>query len=500
MVRVREMMRSERDVRSSFAQPAPPRPADRGPREAPPRDGPHIVLLCENRTTRELLLELAEELGCKCQVADTAADAANMIREQRPDAVVADVEADAREPVLLRRALASNDTFDDLPFVALAPRDQFRRIFGSDPRDCDTVVDKPLAPGALRAALVEALGGRSRTPPQPPLAAPPSPPPGHARPTDAAAETPPPGPAASAACSPHDAAKAYDDAAAAQAAILSHLDSGDSKLMREAQRASAVLADCVLQSDRVLMKAMDRSQPFSLAHHSVNVCVFSIKIGQGLDYSDPDLKRQAFVALVHDLGMCRMPQSLLLKEGTLSPEEAEQIKQHPDFTYEIIKSFGQEFEWAAEIARQEHERENGTGYPLGLRGDDIHEMAKVIGVADIFEAFTHPRTFRKTFISNEALQKVIEMRGKFCSSRIIKALMNQVTMFPLGSYVELNTGEIGRVEETTENLLSPTVRVLYDSHGRRLPEQRIVNLDTTYSIFVTRPVAEEDLPSGERHA
>ncbi len=488
MVRVLDLMRKEREVKTSGERPSAAPRAERQAAAAPAEEA-CVVLMTTSEAVESLVVEIVRELGHKCLAAHSAAEAADLIRDHQADAVVIDADPNSREPVLLRRALANNEAYSNVPIVVLLAGETFRKWFDSPQRECEKVVNRPVIPAQLREALVEALS-RKTQPAAPGPETPPAPAPEQEAETiDVKAAAP---------ASIADAGTVYAEAVAAVEALVAQVDDHPPELMREAQRASEAVADCLMCGDDLLAKALDRRQPFSLAYHSANVCVFSVRIGQGLGYDEQALKRLAFAALVHDLGMCRMPQSLLMKEGTLDPEEAKLLKTHPNLTYEIILSFGEEFKWAAEIARQEHERENGTGYPNGLRGEAIHEMAKIIAVADIFEAFTHPRTFRKTFISNEALQKVIEMRGKFCDPRIIKALMDQITMFPLGSYVELNTGEIGRVVATSaSNLLSPTVRIEYDSDKRPVSNPRTVDLDRTHLIFIVRPVDEEELPKAD---
>ena len=117
-------------------------------------------------------------------------------------------------------------------------------------------------------------------------------------------------------------------------------------------------------------------------------------------------------------------------------------------------------------------------------------------MADIYEAFSHPRTFRKTFIAYEALQKVIELRGEFFPPKIIKALMNEISIFPLGSYVQLNTGEIGRVVSTNaDQLLRPVLLLLYNHDGTRKRQPVRADLTESPLLYVAKPIYDEELPA-----
>lgn len=497
MVRSVDLLQTEKNVKKAApraveaveaAAPAVPIPTEDG--TAHP-----VLVMTPDLSTLRLIGNLLREVGCVAELASDAAEAVVKIRERHPVLVVADVSPTWTEAVVVRRVLRDTTPIRPLPFIVLASRVQFRELFGATPQEHEWAVERPLNPDAFRAAVHAALskggvggcgGEASRG--------------GAGRQVETAPDSEEP------LGIDDDGVRTfgedgngepvtYGQAVEAVRAAIRAPDSGEHRLMTDAQGAAKSVAESLTRGERILVHVFDRNQPFDLANHCANVSVLCVKIGQGLSYSSEELEKLAFVGLVHDLGMCRIPTELLMKEGTLDSNEAELIKTHPDHGKEIICSFGEEFEWVSDIVRQEHERENGTGYPLGIVGTEIHEFAKIIAVADIFEAFSHPRAFRKTFVSNEALQKVIDMRGKFCSARIIKALMNQITMFPLGSYVQLNTGEIGTVVGVNRtNVLSPSVRIVYGSDGARLSRPRVVSLNDTPSIFVVRPLAEEDLP------
>ena len=470
MVRVRDLLRREQEVKDS-PRTAPLRPGSSVPDvTAPPWRGT-IVLLSDDESTQGLVKAVAMGLGYECVLATKAADAAVLIRDQYPDAVLADASGGSSEAVLLRRVLMQNEAFSLVPFVALIPQERFRRVFGSEQRRNEEVVSTPLSSPLLHKAMVRALAAKPRV----------------ATPSDAGTETVDehdehgehvPEPPAEL---PNDATgrqadgapprqldvETYRRAVAAIDGILASPGSRDARLMQEALQASAAIVDCLQRGGGILKQALDRSQPFALADHSANVSVLCAMIGQGLDYSGEQLRRLAFVGLVHDLGMSRMPDQLLRKEGTLDATEAALIKTHPEHTHEIIASFGEEFAWAAEIAQQEHEREKGTGYPQGLQGDGIHEFAKIIAVADIFEAFTHPRTFRKTFISNGNVADHLLVFGKWSE---IDDPKKAITAFVVD---KATPGlEVLRKEEKMGHRAAPTVALSFED--MKIPRENII--------------------------
>src|SRR3989304_5339403 len=230
--------------------------------------------------------------------------------------------------------------------------------------------------------------------------------------------------------------------------------------------------------------------------HGINVAIFSIKIGEGLGYKRDQLVELGIAALIHDIGMCKISDDVVNKEGVLTDEEYALIKKHPQFGYEIVlNSLGEKYKWLAEVVSQEQEREGGQGYPRGLQGNEIHEYAKVIGIVDVYEALSHPRPQRKRFLPYEATKVIVNSSKNIFPQKLIRALLTKLSCFPISSYVVLNSKAIGRVMETNEaSPLRPVIEMLYDSMGEKLAETKLVKLQDTPLLYITDSVFEEDLP------
>jgi HD-GYP domain-containing protein (c-di-GMP phosphodiesterase class II) len=230
--------------------------------------------------------------------------------------------------------------------------------------------------------------------------------------------------------------------------------------------------------------------------HGINVAIFAIKIGEGLGYKRDQLVELGIAALIHDIGMCKIPDEVVNKEGILTNEEYALIKKHPQFGYEIVlNSLGEKYKWLAEVVSQEQEREGGQGYPRGLQGNEIHEYAKVIGIVDVYEALSHPRPQRKRFLPYESTKVIVNSSKNMFPQKLIKALLTKLSCFPISSYVVLNSKAIGRVVETNEaSPLRPVIEMLYDSMGKKLTEKKIVKLQDTPLLYITDSMFEEDLP------
>jgi HD-GYP domain-containing protein (c-di-GMP phosphodiesterase class II) len=287
----------------------------------------------------------------------------------------------------------------------------------------------------------------------------------------------------------------YDSTIAELNKVLGHIRNGRPPALTALRERALPLVESMEGSEEMVALALGARMANDLATHHVNVSILGLTIARQLELPRQDLERYAFLALVHDLGMARIPDSILSAPRRLTREEFQRITEHPALTRDILRQAGSQFHEIADIAYQEHEREMGQGYPLGLRGDQIHELAKIVGVADVYEACTHARTYRRTFIPYEALQELIEMRGQHFHPRYIKALMNALTVYPLGSYVQLNTGETGRVLATNRtNLMRPIVELLWNARGERFGPPKTVDLAETPFLFVSKPLSEELLP------
>lgn len=229
--------------------------------------------------------------------------------------------------------------------------------------------------------------------------------------------------------------------------------------------------------------------------HSVNVAIYALKIGEGLGYDRAQLIDLGVASLVHDVGMVTLPIELFApNKGRFTREDFELMQQHPQRGRDMLLRLGEKYQWLADIAYQEQEREDGSGYPQGLTNGAIHEYARIIGVADVYAALTRRRGDRRALLPFEAVKEIIQsMKQKF-DPRVIRILLNKLSAFPIGSLVKLNSGAIGSVVETDEAFpLRPTVKILYDAQGRQLSDDRVVNLREHPILHITDAVDEGTL-------
>ena len=250
--------------------------------------------------------------------------------------------------------------------------------------------------------------------------------------------------------------------------------------------------DSLSKSDRLLVKAISVERGGLVISNLLNTAIMSIKIGMGLKYTRDDLLRLGLAAILHDLGMGLIPDNILNKQGPLSLDERNLVKRHPEQGAQAIRHLGEDAAWVADIVVQEHERVVGQGYPRGLKGAEIHEYAQIIGLADTFEALLHTRPHRKRFLPHDAVRELVVKEKASFSTRILKCLIQQFSVFPLGTRVQLNTGEIGEVLELNPQYpLRPIVKVYMDPGRVALLEPRLQDLSKTSLVHITEVVQDD---------
>ncbi len=247
----------------------------------------------------------------------------------------------------------------------------------------------------------------------------------------------------------------------------------------------------------------DRSSPDNYLYaHVLNVAIFALRLGAVLKLSKDDLYALALGSLLHDIGMVRcMP--TILKNGRLSEAEKAEIRQHPIEGQKFLSLFpelsGAMKDQVTAIIVQHHERAVGSGYPYGLRGESIHKMARIVGVCDVYEAVTHLRPWRQRALPHEALRLLIDRHEQEFEPGIVKLLIESLSLYPPGSYVRLNSGDVGRVLFTSPGLPTrPIVRLILDSRGERIAAPRVINLGTQPILYVAEAVDETRLACSDQ--
>jgi putative nucleotidyltransferase with HDIG domain len=244
--------------------------------------------------------------------------------------------------------------------------------------------------------------------------------------------------------------------------------------LRTNQNAMTALTDVVLHDNYI----------FS---HSVNVTIYSLAIALKLGYNDKQLNDIALGGVFHDIGKVKIPLELLNKKGRLSAEEYDMIKKHSGYGFEILRNMHEISLPAAHCAFQHHEKLDGSGYPRGLKGDEIHPYAKIMAVGDVFDALTSNRSYRGAMLPHEAMEILFAGAYTHFDPLMLQTFRQSVASYPIGITVELNTGETGVVvRNVPEAPDRPVIRIIEDPAGEALDKPYELELSKNLTVMITK--------------
>lgn len=219
--------------------------------------------------------------------------------------------------------------------------------------------------------------------------------------------------------------------------------------------------------------------------HSVNVCILSIITGIGLGFDKRCLKDLGVGAILHDIGKMRIPDEILKKPSQLTVEEFEEIKKHTVYGYEILKKLPNVSVISSLIAFGHHERYDGSGYPLQLRGENISLYARIVAIADVYDALTSDRVYRKKLRPHEVIEYIASLGAYHFDKEILECFIKYMAIYPKGTGVLLSTNERAIVVQLNVNMPTrPVVRVIYDQSQVTLKNYYEIDLSKEMNISI----------------
>jgi HD-GYP domain-containing protein (c-di-GMP phosphodiesterase class II) len=227
-----------------------------------------------------------------------------------------------------------------------------------------------------------------------------------------------------------------------------------------------------------------------IALHQVRVAVLAMRVGATAGLGRAQLLELGMAGALMDIGLWRLPPALLKRPETLGAEEQGQYRAHPRIAADLLRHWAAPAESLAQMVLHHHEREQGQGFPQGLSGAAIHPQAKILGLVDTYTGMTLPASLEPGLRPHEAVREIVRSKREAFPPAFIKALLNEISVFPPGTLVRLNTGEVGCVIAVNRNHpLRPRVEV-FDEQGRRQAAPKILDLAEAPFLYITGPVAE----------
>ena len=221
-------------------------------------------------------------------------------------------------------------------------------------------------------------------------------------------------------------------------------------------------------------------------HHSLSVAVLSIAIGQSMSLPKEEVCLLGRCAIVHDIGKILIPTEIINKTSKLSDDEFKTMKQHSRKGYEYLLKANIGDEAFRRGVLGHHEKMDGKGYPGGLKGDDVPFFSRIIAVADVYDAVTSYRSYRKPMAPSEAIELVLSEAGSAFDYDLVKYFIDRLEMYPLNTTVELSNKRLGVVEDN-KNSMRPVIRMTDNSELIDLMDLNSQNLVITRVLNNERP-------------
>lgn len=219
--------------------------------------------------------------------------------------------------------------------------------------------------------------------------------------------------------------------------------------------------------------------------HSVNVCILSLITGVKMGLNQLRMRDLGVGALLHDIGKTTIPEELIKKPTSLTVEEFEIVKQHTVTGFNILKSDVNVSTTSAYVAFGHHERYDGSGYPNGAKGEDIHQFARIVAIADVFDALTSDRVYRKKYKTHEAAEYLTTASNQLFDPEILECFIKNIAYYAIGTSVLLDSGEKGIVVDCNSSFATrPVVRIIYNSKGERVEDYEEIDLTKKLNVFI----------------
>lgn len=216
----------------------------------------------------------------------------------------------------------------------------------------------------------------------------------------------------------------------------------------------------ILHSDRISLDMVDlRTFDDYTYRHSVNVAVLSTIIGMGMGLEQDMLNDLCVAAMFHDMGKLMLDTEVINKPGRLTKDEFALIKMHPQLSLDLLSGRWNVSLEAKEAILSHHENQDGSGYPRGLQKDEIPLYARIIHVADVYDALTSKRPYKDPYTPSESIEYLMGGCHILFDAIIVNTFLKWVPVYPKGVMVKLSDGREGIVFENTRNPIRPKIRL-----------------------------------------
>lgn len=259
--------------------------------------------------------------------------------------------------------------------------------------------------------------------------------------------------------------------------ILADVQAGKKIQTREAKAAVGELDNSICHNKDALFLLMRlRKKDEYTFDHSVSVGVLLLAFCRAMGFDQETTRTIGLGGLLHDVGKMAVPQAILNKPNALNEDEFKKIQQHVIYCKEILATTHNLPLPVAQIAMEHHERFDGTGYPHGLAAEAISLGGQMAAITDVFDALTSDRCYRNGIDQVEVLRQLYGWSHSHFNEGLVHRFIRCIGVYPAGTLVQLESGMLGVVVESTDNLLRPVVRLIYDTRHDWAVHQKDIDL------------------------
>jgi HD-GYP domain-containing protein (c-di-GMP phosphodiesterase class II) len=291
------------------------------------------------------------------------------------------------------------------------------------------------------------------------------------------------------------------DSHSAGVRVMSEIGQGIIKPDEVAEAAASVVDQIMdaFSTDASLLNNMTNLQHTSeyVCIHAINTSILAINIATALKQDEHQVREIGIGALLHNIGMSMVPEHIVNCDRKLDPSEHIDIQKHIGYGLYLLDQFKGLPASARVIMYQNKERVDGRGYPRRRTSNVIHRYAKIVAVADVYDAMISDRPWRKAHHPYRAMEYLLSEAHKKFDADVIKGLLQYMSLFPIGSFVSLESGDIARVVHSNfDDFYHPVVNVLFDEEKEALNPNEIVDLHNQTEVKVAS-VIEDEIESEE---
>ncbi|MEZ5571334.1 MAG: HD-GYP domain-containing protein [Halioglobus sp.] len=260
--------------------------------------------------------------------------------------------------------------------------------------------------------------------------------------------------------------------------IFEHVSSGEKLNVIKLRKSVEPVVESISRNpDACLWVTRLKKHDNYTYQHSLSAAMWSVSLGRQVGLPRRDLRSLAMGCMLMDIGKLRVDPKLLQAQRELSTEEAAEMAAHVGHGMEILLECGILNQDVIDMVAHHHERYDGSGYPNGLKHDQIPPFARIAGIVDTYDALTSNRHYATAVSPSDAIKLLYESRDEDFQAELVESFIQAIGIYPAGTLVELSSGEVGVVvAEYRTRRLRPKVMVLLDANKNKLPRSKLIDL------------------------